>query len=127
MNRLLLVSAVMTKRLNLRLHEQDIFINVIGGLKIDEPASDLAMAMAIASSYFDRSIPADLAIVGEVGLSGEIRAVGQLPMRLNEASKIGFKRAVVPRMRKALDGLPKGLQLIPARSVSEALEIALPK
>jgi DNA repair protein RadA/Sms len=127
MNRLLLVSAVMTKRLNLRLHEQDIFINVIGGLKIDEPASDLAMAMAIASSYFDRSIPADLAIVGEVGLSGEIRAVGQLPMRLNEASKIGFKRAVVPRMRKAMDGLPKGLQLIPARSVSEALEIALPK
>ena len=64
--------------MGLKLWEQDIFVNVIGGLKIAEPASDLAMAMAIASSYYDRPLPADLAIVGEVGLSGEIRRVGQL-------------------------------------------------
>ena len=72
MNRLLLLSAVLSKRVGLRLHEQDIFINVIGGLKVTEPASDLAMAMAMASSYFDTAIPADLALMGEVGLSGEV-------------------------------------------------------
>ena len=80
-NRLLLISAVLSKRVGLKLHEQDIFVNVIGGLKVSEPASDLAMAVAMASSYFDKAIPADLAIVGEVGLSGELRAVGQLPLR----------------------------------------------
>ncbi|MDX1992512.1 MAG: DNA repair protein RadA [bacterium] len=127
MNRLLLISAVMSKRVGLKLHEQDIFVNVIGGMKVTEPASDLAMAMAMASSYYDKAIPADLAIVGEVGLSGEIRAVSQLPMRLNEAAKIGFKRALVPRMRRKLEGIPTGIEIIPARNVSEALSIAVPK
>jgi DNA repair protein RadA/Sms len=127
MNRLLLVSAVLSKRVGLRLHEQDIFVNVIGGLKIDEPASDLAMAMAMASSYFDVAIPADLAIMGEVGLSGEIRAVSQITMRLNEASKIGFKRALIPRMRRKLDQVPEGLELISVRNIAEALQVAVPK
>lgn len=127
MNRLLLVSAVLSKRVGLRLHEQDIFVNVIGGLKIDEPASDLAMAMAMASSYFDVAIPADLAIMGEVGLSGEIRAVSQITMRLNEASKIGFKRALIPRMRRKLDQVPQGLELISVRNIAEALKVAVPK
>lgn len=127
LNRLLLISAVMGKRMGLKLHEQDIFVNIIGGLKVGEPASDLAMAMAIASSYFDRAIPADLVIVGEVGLSGEIRAVSQLPQRLNEAAKIGFKRALVPRMRRKVEGTPPGLEVIMARNVAEAIEIALPK
>lgn len=127
MNRLLLVSAVLSKRVGLRLHEQDIFVNVIGGLKIDEPASDLAMAMAMASSYFDVAIPADLAIMGEVGLSGEIRAVSQITMRLNEASKIGFKRALIPRMRRKLDQVPQGLELISVRNIVEALQVAVPK
>lgn len=126
-NRLLLISAVMSKRVGLRLHEQDIFINVIGGLKVTEPASDLAMAMAIASSYYDRSIPADMAIMGEVGLSGEIRAVSQLSMRLNEASKIGFKRIVVPRMRRKAPDIPDGIEIIPVRNVVEALDVVLPE
>ena len=87
LNRLLLISAVLSKRVGLKLWEQDIFVNVIGGLRISEPASDLAMTMAIASSYYDRPLPADLAIVGEVGLSGEVRRAGQLAARLNEATE----------------------------------------
>lgn len=120
-NRLLLISAVLSKRMGLKLWEQDIFVNVIGGLRISEPASDLAMAVAIASSYYDRAVPADLAVVGEVGLSGEIRRVGQLNMRLNEAQKIGFKRALVPRLPRNSDEIPPGIQLIQARNLSEAL------
>ncbi len=120
-NRLLLISAVLSKRIGLKLWEQDIFVNVIGGIRISEPASDLAMAVAIASSYYDRAVPADLAIVGEVGLSGEIRRVGQLSMRLNEARKIGFKRALVPRLPGNADEIPRGIQLLQARNLSGAL------
>lgn len=127
MNRLLLIGAVLSKRMGLKLFEQDIFVNVIGGLKIDEPASDLAMAVAIASSYFDRPVPADLAVIGELGLSGEIRAVAQLPMRLNEAAKIGFRRVVVPRTRRKLEDIPAGLKLIECRNIADALRAVLPE
>ncbi|MCL4254316.1 MAG: DNA repair protein RadA [Anaerolineae bacterium] len=127
LNRLLLISAVMTKRVGLRLHEQDIFVNVVGGLRVDEPASDLAMALALASSYVDKHLPADIIMVGEIGLSGEIRAVSQLALRLNEASKIGFKRAIIPRSRRNVDGLPKNMELLPARNVLEAMNLVLPK
>ncbi len=127
MNRLLLISAVMSKRVGLKLHEQDIFVNVIGGLKVSEPASDLAMAMAMASSYYDTAIPADLALIGEVGLSGELRAVGQISARLNEAAKIGFKRALIPRMRRKPEDIPPGIELISVRSVAEALKVAVPR
>ena len=120
-NRLLLISAVLSKRIGLKLWEQDIFVNVIGGLRISEPAADLAMAVAIASSYYDRAVPADLAVVGEVGLSGEIRRVSQLSMRLNEARKIGFKRALVPRLPSNAEEIPRGIQLLQARHLSEAL------
>lgn len=120
-NRLLLISAVLSKRIGLKLWEQDIFVNVIGGLRISEPAADLAMAAAIASSYYDRAVPADLAVVGEVGLSGEIRRVSQLSMRLNEARKIGFKRALVPRLPNNAKETPRGIQLLQARHLSEAL------
>ena len=126
-NRLLLISAVLSKRIGLKLWEQDIFVNVIGGIRISEPASDLAMAVAIASSYYDRTVPADLAIVGEVGLSGEIRRVGQLSMRLNEAQKIGFKRALVPRLPRNADEIPQGIQLVQARNLSEALRAVFSK
>lgn len=125
LNRLLLISAVLSKRVGLKLWEQDIFVNVIGGLRITEPASDLAMALAIASSYQDRALPADLAIVGEVGLSGEVRRVGQLPARLNEARKIGFKRALAPKLGRRVSDLPEGIQLIEVRSVAEALRAVL--
>jgi len=126
-NRLLLISAVLSKRIGLKLWEQDIFVNVVGGLRIAEPASDLALALAIASSYYDRPLPADIAIVGEVGLSGEVRRVGQLAARLNEAQKIGFKRALVPRLRRDRQGLPTGIQLIEVRSVAEAIGAVLPR
>ena len=125
-NRLLLLTAVLGKRAGLRLFDQDVFVNVIGGLKISEPAADLAVAVAIASSARDRALPADLAIVGEVGLSGELRAVGQLPARLNEAAKLGFARALVPKtVRRSPDPLPDGINIITARSLPEALDIAL--
>ncbi len=127
MNRLLLVSAVLSKRMGLKLHEQDIFVNVIGGIRVSEPASDLAMAVAMASSYFDKAVPADVALVGEIGLSGELRAVGQLTARLNEAAKLGFKRAVVPKMRRKPDDIPAGLRLVEARSIAEALAALLPR
>jgi DNA repair protein RadA/Sms len=126
-NRLLLISAVLTKRMGLKLFEQDIFVNVVGGMKVDEPASDMAMAIAIASSYYDKPIPNDLAIIGEVGLSGELRAVSQLPARLSEAAKLGFKRVLIPRLRRKLADLPEGLKVHEARNIGEALAIAVPK
>lgn len=127
LNRLLLISAVLSKRSGLRLFEQDIFVNVVGGLRVDEPAVDLAVAVAIASSYFDRPVPADVAIIGEMGLSGEVRAVNQINMRLNEAAKIGFKRVVVPKMRRKLEDLPSGLKLVEVRSIADALRALLPE
>jgi DNA repair protein RadA/Sms len=126
-NRLLLLSAVLTKRLGLKLHEQDIFVNVIGGMKVDEPASDLAMAVAMASSYYNNAVPADLAIVGEVGLSGELRTVGQLSARLAEAAKMGFKRVLVPKLRRRIEDAPAGVKVVEARNIGEALAVAVPR
>lgn len=125
MNRLLLIVAVLTKRVGIRLGDQDVFVNVIGGLQINEPASDLAVAAAIASSFRNRPVAADIAIVGEVGLSGELRAVGHLETRLKEAAKLGFKRCLLPASSqvKGIKELP--LQLLQARSLHEALEAAL--
>ncbi|HLU10933.1 MAG TPA: DNA repair protein RadA, partial [Oceanobacillus sp.] len=114
-NRLLLVSAVLTKRFGLRLHEHDIFVNIIGGLKIDEPASDLAMAVSMASSYYEKAVPQDMAFIGEIGLSGELRAVSQIGARLFEASKMGFKRVMIPRMRRDVGDAPEGLKLVQVR------------
>ena len=96
-NRLLLTVAVLTRRVGLRLAEQDIFANVVGGLQIEEPAVDLAVALALTSSIRDQPVPADLAAVGEVGLSGEVRSVGQLEARLNEAVRLGFGKVIIPR------------------------------
>lgn len=125
-NRLLLIVAVLSKRVGLRLGDQDVFANVIGGLHIDEPASDLAVAVAIVSSVRDKPVAADLAFVGEVGLSGELRAVGQLSTRLNEAVKLGFRRCIVPRtVRRRSESTPEGLEVIQARSLYQALEQAL--
>jgi DNA repair protein RadA/Sms len=126
-NRLQLLTAVLTRRVGLRLVEQDVFVNVIGGLTVEEPAADLAIAAAIASSVWDVPIPPDLAIVGEVGLSGELRAVGQLPARLREAAKLGFKRVIVPKSARSGDDLPDGIKIHQVRSLFEALAIAAPR
>jgi DNA repair protein RadA/Sms len=125
-NRLLLTMAVLTRRVGLRLAEQDAFVNVVGGLQVEEPAADLAIAAAVASSYWDRALPADLVVIGEVGLSGELRAVGQLPARLREASRLGFRRAIVPRSPRSDTAGISGLQVMEARSVREALSLGLP-
>jgi DNA repair protein RadA/Sms len=85
------------------------------------------MAMALASSYFDKAAPPDMAFVGEVGLSGELRAAGQLSLRLHEASKIGFRRVMIPRLRRPLHDAPKGLQLIEVRNLGEAMAVAVPR
>ncbi len=125
-NRLLLLAAVLQKRCGVRLHDQDVFVNIVGGLKVSEPAADLAVAVAVASSMRDVPVSPDLALIGEVGLSGELRSVGQMLSRLNEAAKLGFKRCLVPkRARRGHEEMPKGLQVVGARSLGEALELAL--
>jgi len=124
-NRLLLITAVLSRRVGIRLYDQDVFVNVVGGLRIEEPAVDLAVAVAIASSTQDRPVAADLAMVGEVGLSGELRSVGQLEARLNEATKLGFKRCLVPRSIRHEPPTRDGLEVIGARSVQEAVQLAL--
>jgi DNA repair protein RadA/Sms len=132
-NRLLLLIAVLSKRVGLKLGTQDVFVNVVGGLRISEPAADLAVASAIASSLRGTPVPEDCVMLGEVGLSGELRSVGHAQKRLKEASKLGFKRCIVPRSSRlgAVGAPPKrgegtdvGLELLRARSVGEALDIA---
>lgn len=123
-NRLLLLTAVLAKRAGFRLSDQDVFVNVVGGLRINEPAADLAVAVAIASSLKNLPVPADLAVVGEVGLSGELRSVSQLPRRLNEAAKLGFTRCIAPRSRTPLSA-PEGIEVIGVRTLHQALEVAL--
>jgi DNA repair protein RadA/Sms len=126
MNRLQLVTAVLTRRLGLHLGEQDVFVNVIGGLRISEPAADLSVAAAIASSLRDRAVRADTVLIGEVGLSGELRMVGQMVARLREASKLGFRSAIVPRrIRRGGEPWPQEIQIVEARSLREALNYAL--
>ncbi|MBK7216370.1 MAG: DNA repair protein RadA [Candidatus Promineofilum sp.] len=127
-NRLLLLTAVLTRRVHMPLADKDVFVNVIGGLQISEPAADLGVALAIASSVKDRAIHADMAFFGEVGLSGELRAVSQLEPRLREAAKLGFKRCVVPRSRQLKDSNRfEGLEIIQCRTLHEAVETALIK
>jgi DNA repair protein RadA/Sms len=124
-NRLLLITAVLTRRVGLRFAEQDIFINVVGGLHINEPAADLAAAAALVSSLKDQPVRADLALIGEIGLSGEIRWVSQMELRLREAAKLGFKSAVIPKKLRMQLTPPKGFDIFEARSLVEAMKIAL--
>jgi len=124
-NRLLLITAVLSKRLGLKLGDQDVFVNVVGGLQVGEPAADLAIAMAIASSALDRPALADCALIGEIGLSGELRAVNQLPQRLREAKQLGFRRVIVPRALRSAEAQVDGLEVIQARSVRDALDAGL--
>jgi DNA repair protein RadA/Sms len=124
-NRLLLTVAVLTRRMGLRLSEQDVFVNVVGGLTISEPAADLAVAAAIASSMRNIPVRAETVLIGEVGLSGELRMVGQMPARLHEAAKLGFKTAIVPRRLRRGEPWPGGIQVIEVRSLNQALDHAL--
>ncbi len=124
-NRLLLITAVLTRRVGLALSEQDVFVNVVGGLRINEPAADLSIAAAIASSMKDAAVRPDAVLIGEVGLSGELRWVGQMTARLKEAAKLGFKAAIVPRWVRRSEPWPEGIQVIEARSLRQALALAM--
>jgi DNA repair protein RadA/Sms len=123
MNRLLMLIAVLSKRVGLPLFNQDIYVNIVGGLRITEPAADLAVAVAIASSYRNQRVRPDLVLVGEVGLSGEMRSVGQLDRRLTEAAKLGFTQSLYPSTAAAPS--VDGLSVAEVRSVAEAVDLAL--
>jgi len=125
LNRLLLITAVLTRRLGLRLGEQDVFTNVVSGLRISEPAADLAVAAAITSSLRDVPVRADTVLIAEVGLSGELRMVNHMPTRLKEAAKLGFKRAVLAKRLRSGEPWPAGIEVLEARSLPEALGKAL--
>lgn len=132
-NRLVMLLAVLTKRVGLAVGSHDVYANVIGGFTLEEPAIDLGVAAAIASSYREKLIPPDMTLIGEVGLSGELRAVSRLPLRVREAAKLGFKRCIVPsagRSERVLaeigdGGLPQDFKVITASSLAVSLEIAL--
>jgi len=123
--RLLLITAVLTRRVGLKLSNQDVIVNVTGGFKIGEPAADLGIALAIASSFRDVGVDPQLAVVGEVGLSGEIRAVSQPDRRVNEAARLGFKRCLVPKVGAGVSPTPKDIKLIPVSTLKEAIGLGL--
>src|SRR5579859_56287 len=132
-SRLLMLLAVLTKRVGLAVGNHDVYANVVGGFNLEEPAIDLGVAAAIASSYREKHIPPDMALIGEVGLSGELRAVSRLALRIREAAKLGFKRCIAPsagkgaQVRAELEnaGLPGDFKVITSSSLAVALEIAL--
>lgn len=124
-NRATLLLAVLEKRGGMAVSGCDAYINVIGGLELDEPAADLATMLAIASSFRDLPLGRDLAAVGEVGLSGEIRSVNSLNMRLSEIARLGFKRCVIPAHIKDDIKKPDGLEIISVKDIREAIKATL--
>lgn len=121
-NRLSLLAAVLEKRLSLKLFDKDIFVNVVGGMKIDDPAIDLAVCLAVASSIEDKVIAFDTVLLGEVGLGSEVRSVANITLRVNEAQKLGFKKCILPRSNaQALrEWKDAGMKLIPVSDLHEA-------
>ena len=123
--RLLLVSAVLSRRLGENLAQQDIIASVVGGLRVGEPGADLAVALAVLSSQRDRPVPDDLVVLGEVGLSGELRSVGQIDRRLGEAARLGFRRCVLPEANVARGVANSGLELLPSSTLRDAVRRGL--
>lgn len=119
--------AVLEKRGGLKVSACDAYMNIIGGLTLDEPAADLAAILALASSYLDRPISGDLAAIGEVGLTGELRAVNNLDQRLSEVRRLGFRTCVVPFRRGKKLSQPEGLRVVEATNIGEAIRAALGK
>ena len=124
-NRAALLLAVTEKRGGMKLSMFDAYINVIGGLKLDEPAADLPVVLAVASSYRDQCVPNDLVAIGEVGLTGEIRSVSHMNQRLGEISRLGFKKCILPRNGSEKLEIPEGLTVYRVRNLREAIEVAL--
>jgi DNA repair protein RadA/Sms len=121
-NRVALLIAILEKRVELHLHGEDVYLNVAGGIRVTEPAVDLGVATAIASSFRDRPIDPRTVIMGEVGLGGEVRAIPHLESRLREAEKLGFQRAVIPEPKRPIGALAGKLQIIPVTCVADAFE-----
>jgi DNA repair protein RadA/Sms len=121
-NRVSLLLAVLEKRLGLHLSGQDVYVNVVGGMRIDEPAIDLGMALAIVSSLRERKVDHRTVVLGELGLGGEVRAISQVEMRLREASKMGFRRALLPERNLAKLDPVEGMELVGIREVGQALD-----
>ena len=121
-NRLQMILAVLEKRLGLRFSANDAYLNVVGGLRLDEPAADLAVALALISSIKDVAIPHDLVAIGEIGLAGEVRAVSGLEQRVKECARLGFTRIAVPKRGSDLKSLSlPGVEIVPVSSIFEAL------
>ena len=122
-NRVNLLMAVLEKRLNLKLQNCDAYVNIAGGLKLNEPAMDLAVVMALLSSYYNKSLDADTFAFGEIGLSGEIRAVKQAALRLQEGEKLGFKRCILPRISLEAVQVSKGIECIGVSTLADLLSL----
>ena len=123
LNRVLLLIAVLEKRAKINLSNSDIYINVAGGLRIDETAADLGICAAIASSKTDFIVPSDVMFIGEVGLGGELRTVAKLEKRLSEAANLGFKTAIVPKQSLAKITLPKDIKVYGASTINEVINL----
>ncbi len=123
-NRAALIMAVLEKRANLMLQNQDAYLKAAGGVKLDEPAIDLAIAVSVASSYRDKETRPTDCFIGEIGLTGEIRSVNRIEQRIKEAAKLGFKRAFVPRNNMKDVEVPKSIQIITVTTIAEALKKA---
>ncbi|MDF2668414.1 MAG: repair protein RadA [Paenibacillus sp.] len=124
-NRLTLIIAVLEKRMGLFLQNQDVYLNVAGGLKLDEPAVDLAVAVAIASSFRDKPVHPYDVVLGEVGLTGEVRGISRVDARVREAQKLGFRRVILPAKSTKGWNPPDGIEIIGVQTVAEALKAAL--
>ena len=124
-NRAVLLLAVAEKRGGMKMSLFDAYINVIGGLRLDEPGADMPVILALASSYRDQIIPDDLAAIGEVGLTGEIRTVSHMNQRLSEVARLGFKTCIIPRNGSERLEIPEGLTVYHVRNLQEAIATAL--
>jgi DNA repair protein RadA/Sms len=124
LNRVLLIAAVLAKRAGAALHSFDIHLNVVGGLRIEEPAADLAMALAMLSSYRDVALDPNMVAIGEIGLAGELRAVSQTDLRLREAARLGYRRAIVPAGALVRWGPIAGIDVAEAATLQEAAGLA---
>jgi len=127
LNRILMITAVMEKKLGFVLSNQDVYLNVAGGVRIDEPAADLGICLAIASSLRNQAVAPELLIVGEVGLTGEVRAVSQTEKRIQEGVKFGFKKCIIPENNRRYLNLKWPLEVYGVRNVEDALEIVFTK
>jgi len=124
-NRLVLLLAVLEKKAFLQLSNQDAYVNVVSGIKLDEPAADLAIALAVASSFKNASISKDLVAIGEVGLTGEIRAVGSIEKRVKEADRMGFKQCMIPESCKKQLKYQGNIEIIGVKNIKDAIQAAL--